>query len=210
MSDTPQSDATAPSSPSALSGLSGNGAPEGSNGTGGGQGAVQRIWAPWRLEYITGKLPKHDGCIFCDFPLEADPVVHFILGFSRTCFVVLNKFPYNSGHIMVVPRRHVDSMLKLEADEIADLFSTVRLMEGVLRDAYRCGGLNVGMNIGTAAGAGIDDHLHVHLVPRWAADTNFMPVLADVRVLPEILGQTYEKLLPGVRAVGLTPDCPWK
>ncbi len=181
--------------------------------------SVRQLWAPWRLSYILGEektAPKHaraadaTGCFLCDDPLVEGPAALYVLGCSGSAFAMLNRYPYNNGHVMVVPRRHVSSLTALTAEENAELFGLVRVVEGVLRDAYHPGGINVGVNLGVAAGAGVDDHVHVHLVPRWAGDTNFMPVFSGTRVIPEMLDLTYAKLAPRLRAAGAMDVCPWR
>lgn len=139
------------------------------------------------------------GCIFCQAADEDEAhasqaalVVHR----ADTAFVILNLYPYNNGHLMVVPRRHIASLAEARPDEVTALMALTRLAEMALTEAYQPNGLNVGMNLGKAAGAGVADHLHIHLVPRWNGDTNFMTVVGDVRVLPEALGQTVERLRP--------------
>jgi ATP adenylyltransferase len=159
--------------------------------------APARLWAPWRLEFILG--PKPQECIFCRFPAEpeendrANLVVHR----APQAFTILNKYPYNSGHVMVVPRAHVADLEALGPEAFAALHEELRLAARVVRAVYRPEGMNVGMNLGRIAGAGIDDHLHYHVVPRWAGDTNFMPVLADTRVMVEHLDATWRKLREG-------------
>lgn len=133
------------------------------------------------------------ACVFCDAQAH-DEGRALIVADERSCFVILNLYPYNSGHVMVVPRRHVSTLAALERDELADLAGLTRLTEMALTKAYSPEGINVGINLGRPAGAGIVDHLHVHLVPRWAGDTNFMSVVGQVRVLPEELPQTAMRL----------------
>jgi ATP adenylyltransferase len=134
-----------------------------------------------------------DGCVFCRAASEDDPlVVHR----GERAYVILNLFPYNSGHVMVVPRRHIASLAEATADELGELITLVRDAERAVTTAYTPHGINVGLNLGRAAGAGVADHLHVHLVPRWNGDTNFMTVVADSRVLPETLEQTAARLRP--------------
>jgi len=158
------------------------------------------LWAPWRMEFIAAEKPK--GCIFCDFPAapEADDRKHLIVHRGAHAFVILNRFPYNSGHLMVVPRRHGADLQALAAAEYADLMEEVRRAAAVLQAVYRPEGVNVGMNLGRAAGAGIVDHLHWHLVPRWVGDNNFMPVLGDIRVMVDHLDTTWEKVRAGFAA----------
>lgn len=155
------------------------------------------VWAPWRMELIKADKPK--GCIFCDFPAQTGPEAdraNLILGRSARSFVILNKFPYNSGHLMVIPRRHTADFPSLTAEESQDLHGLLQLAVRVVAEEYRPDGLNLGMNLGRAAGAGIEEHLHYHLVPRWSGDTNFMPVLADTKVIIEHVQAAYERLRP--------------
>lgn len=133
------------------------------------------------------------ACVFCDAPTVHESRA-LIVAERPTCFVILNLYPYNSGHVMVVPRRHVATLAALDAEELTDVAGLTRLAEMALTRAYGPEGINVGINLGRPAGAGIVDHLHVHLVPRWAGDTNFMSVIGHVRVLPEELPQTAERL----------------
>ena len=135
------------------------------------------------------------GCVFCD-ALQTDGGRALIVGEGTTCFVILNLYPYNSGHLMIVPRRHVGTLAALEAAEVSELAALTRRAEIALTEAYQPQGINVGMNLGRPAGAGVLDHLHVHLVPRWTGDTNFMSVVGNVRVLPEELPRTAERLRP--------------
>ncbi|MBI5866747.1 MAG: HIT domain-containing protein [candidate division Zixibacteria bacterium] len=138
------------------------------------------LYAPWREEFILG--PKEEGCIFCQ-PGKRKGVREFILHKSRRAFVVMNRYPYNSGHLMVVPNRHLAQLEELSSAERNELMSLVALSSRVLNETIKPEGLNLGMNLGRAAGAGIAGHLHIHLVPRWVGDTNFMPVLFDTRVV---------------------------
>jgi len=139
---------------------------------------------------------RQQGCIFCEKPKEQRDRENLIVARFERCFVILNAFPYNNGHLMVVPYRHVPSLLNLTDEELAELMKVTQISERVLRQALNPHGFNIGLNLGRCAGAGIEEHLHVHIVPRWHGDTNFMPVIADTKVLPELLSQTYEKLQP--------------
>jgi ATP adenylyltransferase len=155
---------------------------------------VERLWAPWRQAYVTGASGPPPDCIFCNIgePGRGD----LIVARGRVSFVILNLYPYNSGHLMVVPSRHVPSLASLDAEEQAELMRLTRHAEIALNETYSPHGLNIGINLGKAAGAGVADHLHVHLVPRWNGDTNFMTVVGNVRVLPEDLNATKAKLAP--------------
>jgi ATP adenylyltransferase len=154
---------------------------------------MDRLWSPWRLAYVTSSHPGTD-CIFCDAVARADAELVLLRG--RHAFVILNLYPYNNGHVMVAPNRHINTLVGLTVDEQSELMAIVRWAEMALTEAYRPQGINVGINLGKAAGAGIEDHLHVHVVPRWSGDTNFMTAVADTRVLPEELGQTAARLRP--------------
>lgn len=156
---------------------------------------METLWAPWRLAFIEGA-EKPKGCIFCLFPAEDRDRENLLLGRSERSFVILNKYPYNNGHLMVIPRAHVADLGALAEEDFEDLQRLLRLSIGVIREVYGPDALNVGMNLGRAAGAGIADHLHWHVVPRWSGDVNFMPVLAETRVIPEHLEQTWLKLRP--------------
>lgn len=155
---------------------------------------MERLWAPWRMQLIESEKPS--GCIFCKFFREQDDRANLVLGKTETSYVVLNKYPYNNGHLMVIPSAHVSSLEELSEEAYDDLQRLLRTAVRVLRDVYGPDALNVGMNLGRAAGAGIAEHLHWHIVPRWSGDVNFMPVLAETRVIPEHLEASWEKLRP--------------
>src|SRR5947207_630140 len=156
---------------------------------------MEHLWAPWRSAYVTGAGGGNTGdCIFCN---TAEPGRNeLILVRGRVSFVILNLYPYNNGHLMVVPNRHAPNLATLSADEQADLMRLTRHAEIALTEAYAPHGINVGINLGKSAGAGVLDHLHVHLVPRWNGDTNFMTAIGGTRVLPEDLAQSAAKLRP--------------
>src|SRR5713226_2400501 len=154
---------------------------------------MDRLWSPWRLAYVTASHNTTD-CIFCDACSHTGAELVLLRG--RHAFVILNLYPYNNGHLMVAPNRHIKALVDLSGDEQSEVMAMARWAEMALTEAYRPQGINVGINLGKAAGAGIEDHLHVHLVPRWAGDTNFMTAVADTRVLPEELGQTAARLRP--------------
>jgi ATP adenylyltransferase len=155
---------------------------------------MERLWSPWRNAYVTRK-GDDSACPFCD-ALTADEGRDLIVDQGPTCFVILNLYPYNSGHLMVVPRRHVGTLAALDPVELSEMAASARRAEMALTEAYEPQGINLGMNLGRPAGAGILDHLHIHLVPRWTGDTNFMSVVGHVRVLPEELPRTAERLRP--------------
>jgi ATP adenylyltransferase len=155
---------------------------------------VDRLWSPWRLEYVTSAEGK-TGCIFCKAtrPPENDSLIVYE---GVTSYVILNLYPYSNGHLMVVPLRHVASLAALTADELQEIGLLTQRCETALTEAYRPHGMNVGINLGRPAGAGVADHLHVHVVPRWNGDTNFMTVVGEMRVLPEDLGASAARLRP--------------
>ena len=159
---------------------------------------MKRIWAPWRIRYIEN--PKPEGCVLCDKPKGNDDAESYILYRGHYNYVMLNLYPYNPGHLMIVPYRHLDSPDKLETVELHEHYEILTRCLKVVRVVFDCQGINLGMNLGRVAGAGIADHIHSHLVPRWNGDNNFMPVLADVRVIPEALAETYQKLLGPLQA----------
>jgi ATP adenylyltransferase len=156
---------------------------------------VEHLWSPWRLAYITGASGGDNAsCIFCN--IDEPGRDELILFRGRVSFVVLNLYPYNNGHLMVVPYRHIASLALTTADEREEVMRLTRLAEMALNEAYTPQGMNIGINLGRPAGAGVADHLHVHVVPRWSGDTNFMSVLGNVRVLPEDLAATKKRLQP--------------
>jgi ATP adenylyltransferase len=160
---------------------------------------MERLWTPWRSEYVT-TADEGDGCIFCDHLDEGDDEKANILYRGESTFVILNAFPYNTGHLMVAPLRHVGELRELEADERHELFDVMCRSIDVIRDAMNPHGFNTGMNLGRVAGAGLPGHLHVHVVPRWGGDTNFMPIVGQTKVLPELLADTAAKLRPAFRS----------
>jgi len=155
---------------------------------------MEQLWSPWRYEYVS-RSSVDDGCVFCAAQQQEQGRA-LILAEGPTCFVILNLYPYNSGHLMIVPRRHVGTLAALEPAELTEVAEWTRRAEIALTEAYSPQGINVGMNLGRPAGAGVLDHLHVHLVPRWTGDTNFMSVVGNVRVLPEELPRSAERLRP--------------
>jgi ATP adenylyltransferase len=150
------------------------------------------LYSPWRLDYILSG--KCAGCIFCCQDKASEDAKHLIVYRSRHCYVMLNLYPYNNGHIMVVPNAHVSRLADLSKTAAQDLFETVRKAESILFEVYNCEGMNIGINLGKAGGAGVDEHVHVHLVPRWSGDINFMTVIGGERVIPEAFDQVYKKL----------------
>src|SRR5262245_9004872 len=164
---------------------------------------MDHLWSPWRLEYVISKKPH--GCVFClptvasaqvggaSDPSRADPLLVYT---GELAYVILNLYPYNNGHLMVVPYRHESSLAGLTREEMNEVGLLTQRSELVLREAYKLEGINVGVNLGSPAGAGIEEHVHLHLVPRWNGDTNFMTVVGETRVLPEDIDVTAERLRP--------------
>jgi len=158
---------------------------------------MEYMWAPWRIEYIKQAIGhKEEGCILCDYPMLKDDKKSLILYRGMHNFVIMNRYPYNAGHLMVSPLRHcgtLDGLTDVERDEH---FLIVSRCVAILRETFHCDGFNVGLNLGRVAGAGVDQHIHTHIVPRWNGDTNFMPVLADTKVINEAIEETYKMLTP--------------
>lgn len=153
---------------------------------------MKQMWAPWRIKYIEMKEPE--GCFLCDKSKQNNDVESYILYRGRKNFVILNSYPYNPGHLMVVPYRHIGKVEELTHGERNEHYEIVSRCIKILKQVLNTEFFNIGMNLGRVAGAGVDDHIHTHIVPRWNGDTNFMPVVADVKVLPEALADTYKKL----------------
>jgi ATP adenylyltransferase len=157
--------------------------------------ADQRIWAPWRLPYVKDASKDSESeCIFCTKPAEDDDEANLIVHRGERCFVILNLFPYTNGHLMVAPFEHLATLQELDSDTLAELMSLAQRAMAILDRSFRPHGYNVGFNQGRVAGAGFEAHIHMHVVPRWAGDTNYMPVLADTLVMPQSLEQSYEVL----------------
>ena len=157
------------------------------------------LWAPWRMKYVTAPhKTAGETCLFCR-AASGDDREYYIVYRSSKSYIMLNKYPYNTGHLMVVPYKHVDTLLKLDDDELLDLFKTLNKALEILEKAFRPDGFNIGVNIGRDAGAGIEEHVHIHVVPRWRGDTNFMPIVGGVKVLPQLLEETYELLLKNLK-----------
>ena len=150
------------------------------------------LWTPWRYAYVSGAAPV-TGCIFCNAPKEADEKARIVYRGVK-CYVILNTFPYTSGHAMIVPYAHLDELSKLPPDAALEMMTLTQRMEVVLRDLYHPDGINLGMNLGKAAGAGVAGHVHMHILPRWIADANFVSVIGETRVLPEALEVTWERI----------------
>jgi ATP adenylyltransferase len=163
---------------------------------------MKQLWAPWRVAYVTGPRPAEAACIFCDAPraAPAEDRVTRIVYRGAEGYLILNRYPYNSGHLMAVPYRHVARLDALTPAEAGELMHLAALAVRGLEQAMAPQGFNIGFNLGHAAGAGIDEHLHLHIVPRWVGDTNFMPVLGDVKVIPEHLDESFARLAAAIAA----------
>ena len=162
---------------------------------------MERIWAVWRAEYVKIAAKEEPGCIFCELPAREDDREALILARGKLGFVLLNRYPYNPGHLMVAPYRHVPSLEDLTPEEALDVWElTVKSMRA-LREAFSPHGFNIGVNVGRVAGAGFEGHVHVHVVPRWNGDTNFMPVVAETKVISESLERVYEELKEAMEKV---------
>ncbi|MCU0586531.1 MAG: HIT domain-containing protein [Syntrophobacteraceae bacterium] len=158
---------------------------------------MQNLWAPWRIDYILGN--RESYCIFCPEGEGLTDEERLILHRGRLSMVMMNKYPYNNGHLLVAPWRHVSTPEALNPEEMLEVMHWVNRSVSVLRQVMKPDGFNIGVNLGTAAGAGVEDHVHFHIVPRWHGDTNFLMVVGEVRSIPEHLRQTYAKLLPHMR-----------
>jgi len=156
---------------------------------------MKRLWAPWRMAYIDEE-SREEGCILCNKARENDSRKALVLAHTAHTLVMLNKYPYNNGHILLAPRRHERDLADLSSLEYADFNEALRRSVTIVQEALKPGGINLGMNLGKCAGAGIADHLHWHIVPRWEGDTNFMPVIAETRVMPQHLLDSYDRLAP--------------
>jgi ATP adenylyltransferase len=157
---------------------------------------MEHLWAPWRIRYILGE--KESGCFFCRKSQEADDAKNHVVIRERNCFALLNTYPYNAGHLMVAPYKHTGELDDLSEQELSDLMALTRRCKQLLAKTMKPEGFNIGLNLGRCAGAGVLDHVHMHIVPRWNADTNFMPVLADTHVVPQALDELYQMLMKHV------------
>jgi ATP adenylyltransferase len=154
---------------------------------------MKRLWTPWRIAFIRGEKPRE--CIFCQKARETNDRENLVVARGRVSFALLNAYPYTSGHLMIAPYQHTADLVTLDAETTSEIMDLTKRAIKALRAAYRTDSFNVGMNLGEAAGAGIADHLHLHVVPRWPGDSNFMPVIGDTRLIPETLETTYERLV---------------
>jgi ATP adenylyltransferase len=159
---------------------------------------MKHLWSPWRLEYLTE--PKTDGCIFCHAAGQDDDRQNLVLLRGERAFLILNRYPYNNGHFMAVPYAHVPSLEDLDAETLAELMLLLNRGMAALRATMNPQGFNIGANLGRVAGAGVEEHVHLHAVPRWSGDTNFMPIVGNMRVVPETWLQTYDAFIKALEA----------
>lgn len=160
---------------------------------------MKRIWAPWRGEYIKKDKKINNNCVFCLLSLSDISSSSLVLYKSKSSFVIMNKYPYNNGHIMVIPNMHTDCFTKLSQEEYIDLSVLLKEAINVIKKTLNPQAVNIGMNLGKEAGAGIFEHIHYHIVPRWNGDTNFMPIIAETKIISEHLNNTYDKILDGFK-----------
>jgi len=156
------------------------------------------LWTPWRYAYVS-TAEKTGGCVFCDAMNAGDDAKVRIVYRGQHCFVILNTYPYTPGHVMIVPYAHLDELRKLPSEAATEMMELSQRMESLLRELYSPDGVNLGMNIGKAAGAGIAGHIHMHVLPRWVADANFLSVVSETRVLPETLAETWKRMTTALR-----------
>jgi len=154
------------------------------------------LWAPWRMAYIRrfSNEGRSSGCFLCEAGSTSDDEKNLVVLRGEHAFAILNRYPYNNGHLMIAPYRHVGSILDLDGGESEELMKLIKLAVRALMEEYRPDGFNIGLNLGRAAGAGLEDHLHIHVVPRWVGDTNFMPILSETKVIPEGLGEAWRRI----------------
>ena len=156
---------------------------------------MQQLWAPWRMAYIDDGA-KEPGCVFCTKYRQSDLKEGLVLTHSQHTVVMMNKYPYNNGHLLIAPKRHENNLAQLPGEVFGELNEVLRQAVEIVRQAFNSGGINLGMNLGKCAGAGIEAHLHWHIVPRWEGDTNFMPVIGETRVMPQHLLDSFDRLQP--------------
>ena len=162
---------------------------------------MENLWAPWRMTFIAPKTPQSQECIFCTQPAEHRDEENHILYRGERCYMMLNRYPYNNGHLMIAPFQHEGTIENLSAETLAELMAQAQLALKALRFAMKPDGFNMGINEGKVAGAGFADHMHLHIVPRWNGDTNFMPVIAEIKVMPQHLDLVYQQLKEAIAVV---------
>jgi ATP adenylyltransferase len=164
---------------------------------------MDRLWTPWRFDYISKIDPSDRGCVFCEILSQNRDRANYVLFRGKALFVILNLFPYTSGHMLLVANRHIASLIEASSEELHEFLDIAQACERALKCEYKPDGFNMGFNLGRAAGAGVGHHLHMHVLPRWTGDANFLSVVSETRVLPEELSQTYSRLLPHFAQPGL-------
>ncbi len=162
---------------------------------------MENLWAPWRMAFITPKTPPPPGCIFCTQPAEQRDDIYHIIHRGEHCFMMLNLYPYNNGHLMIAPYQHIGALEKLAPAVLADMMGQAQIALKAIGEAMHPDGFNMGFNQGKVAGAGFAEHIHFHIVPRWNGDTNFMPVIADIKVMPDHLDNVYHQLKEAVEKI---------
>ena len=163
---------------------------------------MERLWRPWRIEYVRNiESIRDEGCIFCSKPAGHDDRDSLILHRGDTAYIIMNLYPYNTGHVMATPYRHIGDLEELSEAEMKELMDLTALAVKAIKREMQPQGFNLGMNLGKAAGAGFDEHIHMHIVPRWQGDTNFMPVVGESKVMPETIADTYERLLQSIESL---------
>lgn len=163
---------------------------------------MEHLWAPWRMKFIEELRNKGSGCIFCELAAEGDDRKRLILHRGKRCYAVMNRFPYNNGHLMIVPYKHTGSLDDLSDEENAEIIRFCSHSVKIAEKTLNAEGFNCGFNIGAAAGAGIKDHIHLHVVPRWCGDANFLPIIGDTRSMPEYLEDTYDRMIGEFSKIG--------
>lgn len=162
---------------------------------------MTNLWAPWRMQFIEDLKNKKDGCIFCEMAQKGDDRKRLVLHRGKLSYVVMNRFPYNNGHLLITPYRHAGAIKDLTKDEHQEIMELTGTSVEIMQATLEAEGVNCGINLGKAAGAGIVDHFHMHVVPRWVGDTNFLPVMSDTRSMPEYLENTYDRLIGGFKKI---------
>lgn len=160
---------------------------------------MNHLWSPWRMEFIEDLRNRTGGCIFCELKAPGDDRARLVLYRGSTCYVLMNKYPYNNGHVLIIPYKHTGSLSDLSREEHSEMMFMSSKSVDILGDALEADGFNCGFNIGKAAGAGIVEHVHLHVVPRWVGDNNFLPIIGDTRSMPEYLEATYDRLIDGFK-----------
>lgn len=158
---------------------------------------MKQLWAPWRIEYILDSQKQDDGCIFCNLPQNNDDKANFILDRGEFCFTVMNLYPYNNGHLLIAPYRHIACFEEISSEENREIFEHLQKWTKIIKNKFKPHGFNLGMNLGRVAGAGVDSHLHYHLVPRWNGDTSFISILSDTKVINQCLIKCFKILKKG-------------